>query len=439
MRKCEVKHRLLFVAGLLMGIFGAVGDGNAFNLPDSGQTKCYQAVSPFAETECAGTGQDGAYNINTMNYTEHGDGTVTDNVTGLMWQKCSAGQDAYTCSGDALYYNWYEATGTPSVYNLDTNVCGELNGRNFGGYNNWRLPTKKELATLVKYDIPYPGPTIDAVFANTEPVPYWSYTGSFQNPTSNAWFVGFQTGPVDIGDKSGRSSDVRCVRGEQVNNADLTDNGNGTVTDRNTGLVWQKNEPVAGVMTWGAALSYCNGLELGERTDWRLPNVKELESVTCVDCYGPAVSYNLATTDYYFPDVYSERYWSSTTTANDSGYAWYVGFNYGHVNGSDGEKGSSYYVRCARGGYGFNKPVKTSAPAGEYDSIQEAYDAAVASQTIMAQAMQLDENLLFAGNKTITLIGGYDFDFETNNGYTTIKALTVGGTDQVAISGVIIR
>jgi hypothetical protein len=92
-----------------------------------------------------------------------------------------------------------------------------------------------------------------------------------------------------------------------------------------------------------------------------------------------------------------------------------------------------------RGGYGFNKPVKTCAPAGEYDSIQEAYDAAVAPQTILAQALQLDENLLFAGNKTITLIGGYDFDFETNNGYTTIKALTVGGTDQVAISGVIIR
>jgi hypothetical protein len=85
----------------------------AFKLPDTGQTMCYQAVSPYAETPCPGTGQDGAYPINPMSYTDNVKGTVTDNNTGLMWQKCSVGQnnDA-SCSGNALTYNWYQASGT---------------------------------------------------------------------------------------------------------------------------------------------------------------------------------------------------------------------------------------------------------------------------------------------------------------------------------------
>jgi hypothetical protein len=59
----------------------------AFKLPDSGQTKCYQTIDPYAEIPCTGTGQDGAYNINPMSYTDNDNGTVTDNNTGLMWQK----------------------------------------------------------------------------------------------------------------------------------------------------------------------------------------------------------------------------------------------------------------------------------------------------------------------------------------------------------------
>ncbi|MBI5675484.1 MAG: hypothetical protein HZC48_06640 [Nitrospirae bacterium] len=60
---------------------------SAFNLPDTGQTKCYRGVDPYDEIPCAGTGQDGEYNINPLSYTDNGNGTVTDNNTGLMWQK----------------------------------------------------------------------------------------------------------------------------------------------------------------------------------------------------------------------------------------------------------------------------------------------------------------------------------------------------------------
>ncbi|MCK7470011.1 MAG: DUF1566 domain-containing protein [Desulfomicrobium escambiense] len=71
----------------------------AFKLPDTGQTKCYQVVSPYAEIPRAGTGQDGAYSINPMSYTDNGNGTVTDNNTGLMWQQQDDGKSIQLVPG----------------------------------------------------------------------------------------------------------------------------------------------------------------------------------------------------------------------------------------------------------------------------------------------------------------------------------------------------
>jgi hypothetical protein len=187
----------------------------AFRLPDTGQTKCYQAVSPYAEIPCAGTGQDGAYSINPMSYTDNGgNGTVTDNNTGLVWQKCSAGlNNDSTCSGSISTYNWYQASGTyDATYNASSqNVCGALS---LGGQTDWRLPTKKELMSIVDYSIPYPSPTIKtAYFPNTGASYYWSSTTVAGFPGS-AWFVGFYSGYVYGSDKYGDYY-VRCVRGGQ--------------------------------------------------------------------------------------------------------------------------------------------------------------------------------------------------------------------------------
>jgi len=138
----------------------------AFKLPDTGQTKCYQGVNPYAEISCEGTGQDGEYTINPLSYTDNGNGTVTDNNTGLVWQK----------EDDGVIYNWYEAAGIfDAVYNpTSMNICGELRT---GGYSDWRLPSKKELGSILNYDIPYPtGPTIDPVFTNTVAALYWTST-----------------------------------------------------------------------------------------------------------------------------------------------------------------------------------------------------------------------------------------------------------------------
>jgi Zn-dependent metalloprotease len=310
-------------------------------LPDTGQTKCYRDVSPYDEIPCAGTGQDGEYNINPMSFTDNGNGTVTDNNTNLMWQKCSAGQnnDA-TCSGTALTYNWYQASGTYNAsYNPSSqDVCGSLN---LGGYSDWRLPTKKELMSIVDHSIPYPGPTINAAyFPNTKSSYHWSSTTDAVYPDDGAWYVNFYNGLVDSPNKSNNYFYVRCVRGGQQSTS-FINSSNGTVTDNKTGLVWQQGEP--GYMPWGSALSYCNGLSLGGSTDWRLPNVKELESLTDDTRYYPAVD----TT--FFPNAYASVYWSSTTFAGYPGDAWSVSFGYGHV-GSSAKGYGGGYVRCVRGG-----------------------------------------------------------------------------------------
>jgi pimeloyl-ACP methyl ester carboxylesterase len=126
--------------------------------------------------------------------------------------------------------------------------------------------------------------------------------------------------------------------------AGYVDNKNGTVTDSFTGLTWQKGDGqnASGGRTWRQALSYCEKLTLGGKSDWRLPNVRELQSLVDYDSCCPAID-----TDF-FPDCLSDWYWSSSTDAGYPGGAWYVDFDDGFVGNYD--KSFSYYVRCVRGG-----------------------------------------------------------------------------------------
>ncbi len=92
----------------------------------------------------------------------------------------------------------------------------------------------------------------------------------------------------------------------------FTDNGNGTVTDNLTGLMWTKDaSPEAGgvgveKVNWETALNYCNGLTLGEYTDWRLPNVKELQSLIDWTYYNPALSNAAGTAKWTDGDAFSD-------------------------------------------------------------------------------------------------------------------------------------
>jgi hypothetical protein len=317
-------------------------NAGAFKLPDTGQTTCYDQVGNVISCPAPGQplAQDGSYNINPLSYTDNGGGTITDNNTSLMWQQ----QD------DGNIYNWYQANGTyDATYNPSSqSVCGSLT---LGGHSDWRLPTKKELVSIVDYGIPYPGPTIDAIyFPSTKSDLYWSSTTYAYDPYL-AWPVSFYYGGVYGSDKDSYGFYVRCVRGEPQQQG-FVDNGNGTVTDSKTGLIWQQGE--AGYMTWGSALSHCEGLSLGGCSDWRLPNIKELESLTDDTRHTPAID------PAYFPNAYASNYWSSTTSASNPYRAWGVYFDSDGVGGFDKDYGY-YYVRCARGTFGRPSQLRAKA------------------------------------------------------------------------------
>jgi len=109
--------------------------------------------------------------------------------------------------------------------------------------------------------------------------------------------------------------------------AALVDNGDGTVSDTETGLMWQQAE--AGSMNWEEALNYCENLVLptGGYDDWRLPDRNELQSLIDYDYYDPAIfNHNVNGENKYFPGVLSSYYWSSTTYAYNTSYAWRVPF-----------------------------------------------------------------------------------------------------------------
>ncbi|MBI5674662.1 MAG: DUF1566 domain-containing protein [Nitrospirae bacterium] len=300
---------------------------NAFKLPDTGQTKCYREDNPYAEIPCASTGQDGAYDINPMSFNDNRNGTVTDNNTRLIWQK---GENPTT-------YNWYRASGRyHETYNpTSQDVCSELTT---GGYSDWRLPTKKELMSIVDYSILSPGPTINPIFTHTKQSFYWSST----TDSGSAWYVDFGRGGGNFG--YGNKTDdyyVRCVRGGELAFGNHIDNYDGTITDTLTALMWQKNGPKS--MTWPDALNYCETLELPsgrKKTDWRLPNIKELESITDDDRFNHDIT--------LFPNTKGAFYWSSTTSASYPGLAQSVHFRNDSVYNN--YKFYDYYVRCVRGG-----------------------------------------------------------------------------------------
>jgi len=184
----------------------------------TGQTTCYDTGGSVIP--CAGTGQDGELQKGALfSYTDNGNGTITDTVTGLMWEKlCDQDPPGATCASD------HDVDTTYTWTNAFTKVAN-LNTANFAGYNDWRLPNRRELESLVNaenynpavntaFDTSCSAPcalTACSCTQSTNPLTrYWSSTGT-SSGGGNAWYVGFYDG--DLGsDGTAASNYVRAVR-----------------------------------------------------------------------------------------------------------------------------------------------------------------------------------------------------------------------------------
>jgi hypothetical protein len=177
--------------------------------PATGQTTCWDSSGTVIA--CTGTGHDGDVQAGaTLSYTDSGDGTITDNNTGLVWEKKS---DDGSIHDKDTSYTWDSA--------FAAHVAG-LNTANFAGHNDWRLPNVKELQSIVNYENSFP--PVSSAFNNncvanctvltcscTATNGYWS-SSTYQDAPYLGWVVGFGGGDVNTFYKTGFTF-VRAVRG----------------------------------------------------------------------------------------------------------------------------------------------------------------------------------------------------------------------------------
>ena len=115
------------------------------------------------------------------------------------------------------------------------------------------------------------------------------------------------------------------------------DNGDGTVTDVDTGLTWQQAHVKK---DWEAAITYCEGLNYANHQDWRLPNISELQKI--IDM----TKSDLTIDPIAFPGTKASLYWSATTYESYDKMAYVVDFSNGNLLSED--KIFANYVRCVR-------------------------------------------------------------------------------------------
>ncbi len=333
-----------------------------YTVVDTNQTKCFNSETGASET-CSGKGYDADHSGTQPSFTDNGDGTVDDNVTNLSWTQSP------DLNGDgSVDYNDKKYQSDAVAY------CESLVQ---GGYDDWRLPDIKTLYSLMDFTGTDPsvytgndtsglsvflpsvfeeafGDTaageriIDSQYATTSI--YVSYTNLGQGNTRTMFGVNFVDGRIKGYPASNKKFYVHCVRGNTdygLNN--FTDNSDDTVTDQATGLMWEKND--AASTDFENAVSVCADAATGGHTDWRLPNIKELQSITDYS-RSPDTSSSAAVNAVFNATAITNEggvsdyasYWSSTTheqydadgTDNDGKAAAYMCFGrcLGYISGA---------------------------------------------------------------------------------------------------------
>ena len=282
-------------------------------LADTGQNTSYTATF----------GEDNDYSINMPSFTSNANGTITDNVTGLMWQHADGGEMTIE-----------------SAYTYADNLV-------LGGFSDWRLPTPRESFSILNHQ--NTNPALNTTYFTNTNAGYW-WTNTYQTGDNTKVWVTNAGGGIGNKPKSetisvGGTSKfharaVRDITTPAVISNHFTDNGNGTITDNLTQLIWQKT-PNATAVTWENAITYAEGLSLASANDWRLPNIKELQSLNDESLSNPSVNQT------FFGSIGVKNYWSSTTVQNQTLNAWFWNTEFGIT--TFGLKTTVNYVICVKG------------------------------------------------------------------------------------------
>ncbi len=311
---------------------GDSSDGDVSSLSyaivSTNQSSCYDDWNNISCPSAgeAFFGQDAQYDGAGPLYRDNGDGTVTDLVTGLMWQ-----QDP----GEKQYYD--EAIDAVTSFKL-------------AGYTDWRVPTIKELYSLILFS----GKDVDPMAEETgNMTPFidddtfaFSYgdTSTGDRVIDSQWVtssiytdtvmgneecffgVNFADGRIKCYPTSNKTYFAIYVRGgNNYGKNDFEDNGDNTITDHATGLMWAQQDS-GDTLNWGEALDFCESLQLAGFDDWTLPDVKQLQSL--VDYSRSPGKTNSAAIDPIFQttEITNEMddsdygfYWSRTTHVNQQG------------------------------------------------------------------------------------------------------------------------
>ncbi len=247
---------------------------------------------------------------------------------------------------------WYDGdTGTPRIDNDTLDFIEALNAELYGGHDDWRLPTPHELMTIALFG--RINPAIDtSFFTGTRNSLFWTDTTYVAN-AERAFCVSFEDGNVQQRRKS-EAWHARAVRGFLPSQS-LIDNGDGTVTDNATGLMWQQALSTTN-RTWETALDYCHTLELAGYTDWRSPTIKELYSITDYSQANPAI------TPGFFTGLTSDPL-SSTSNDQFRAYSYNIYLSYGGSNWfQKTTTGRAWAVRSDRSGLTVSSCAVTPQP-----------------------------------------------------------------------------